>query len=143
MSANSKQIAGNHYKSTGMQHWDYADENNVPYLESACTKYVLRWQDKNGLQDLHKALHYLEKRIENLARGVGPVRGGSMSFSDYLSFINGSGLIERETELEIITHVLHWSNGSELETARLALLELIERVEQADGGATSGYVNQD
>lgn len=144
MSANDKQIAGTHYRSTGsVQHWDYCDANDVPYLESACTKYVLRWQDKNGLQDLQKALHYLEKRIENQAAGIGAVRGGRMNFSEYIQFINGSGLTERELDLEVITHVLHWSNPEELETARLALLELIERAEREDGGATPGYVNQD
>lgn len=144
MSANDKQIAGTHYKSKGkIQHWDYCDANDVPYLESACTKYVQRWREKNGLQDLQKALHYLEKRIENRNAGVGPVRGGQMSFNEYLSFITGTGLSERELELEIITHVMHWSSPEELETARLALLQLIEQAEQEDGAATSGYVNQD
>jgi hypothetical protein len=31
-------------------------------------KYVSRWRDKGGIDDLHKARHYLDKLIE-LARG--------------------------------------------------------------------------
>ena len=145
MNANNKQIGGAHYqvKAGAVQHWDYCDANDVPYLESACSKYVLRWRDKNGLQDLEKALHYLEKRVENFTLGIGPVHGGRMNFMEYLSFVNGSGLAERELELEIISHVLHWSCAAELETARLALIQLIEEAEQEDGGATCGYVKQD
>ena len=144
MNANDKQIAGNHYQTSGsIQHWDYCDANDVPYLESACTKYVLRWRQKNGLQDLLKAQHYLQKRIESQLAGVGPVRGGSMNFCEYIKFINGSQLTERELELEIITLVMHWSNPEELETAWLALDELISIAEREDGGATPSYVNQD
>ena len=144
MSANDKQIAGRHYQTAGgVQHWDYCDANDVPYLESACTKYVLRWREKNGLQDLLKAQHYLQKRIENQLAGTGAPRGGRMSFGDYIKFVNGNGLTERELELEIITHVLHWSSSEELETAWLALEELIKLATAEDGDATPAYVNQD
>jgi alpha-amylase/alpha-mannosidase (GH57 family) len=143
MSANDKQIAGRHYQTTGgVQHWDYCDANDVPYLESACTKYVLRWREKNGLQDLLKAQHYLQKRIENQLAGTGAPRGGRLSFGEYIKFVNGSGLTERELELEIITNVMHWSNPEELETAWLALEELI-RLAEIEGDATPAYVNQD
>lgn len=144
MSANDKQVGGGHYQTTGgIQHWDYCDANDVPYLESACTKYVLRWREKHGLQDLLKAQHYLQKRIENQLAGTGAPRGGRMSFGDYIRFVNGNGLTERELELEIITHVLHWSNPEELETAWLALEELIKLAAAEDGDATPAYVNQD
>ena len=145
MSANDKQIAGTHYQTAGggIQHWDYCDANDVPYLESACTKYVLRWREKNGLQDLLKAQHYLQKRIENQLAGVGAPRGGRMSFGEYIKFVNSNGLTERELELEIITHVMHWSSPEELEAAWLALEDLIKQAELEDGDATPAYVNQD
>lgn len=143
MSANDKQIAGRHYQTAGgVQHWDYCDANDVPYLESACTKYVVRWREKNGLQDLLKAQHYLQKRIENQLAGTGAPRGGRLNFGEYIKFVNGNGLTERELELEIITHVMHWSSPEELETAWLALEELIKLAE-VEGGATPAYVNQD
>ena len=144
MNANDKQVGGAHYQASGgVQHWDYCDANDVPYLESACTKYVLRWREKNGLQDLLKAQHYLQKRIENQLAGTGALRGGWMSFGEYIKFVNGNGLTERELELEIITHVMHWSSPEELETAWLALEELIKLASAEDGGATPAYVNQD
>ena len=62
--ANEEQIGGNHYKSKPIQPWDYIISNNLGYLEGNIIKYVSRWGAKNGLQDLHKARHYLQKLIE-------------------------------------------------------------------------------
>jgi hypothetical protein len=65
-----RQVGGDHYsKSSGLcphcgkdvQHWDvYADQ---PYLEGAATSYIGRWRDKGGLEDLRKAISFLEKRL--------------------------------------------------------------------------------
>lgn len=61
--ANSTQVAGNHYRSE-IQHWDYVIANDLGYFEGQITKYVTRWRKKNGLQDLYKARHFLQKLIE-------------------------------------------------------------------------------
>mgnify|MGYP001260803568 CR=1 FL=1 len=63
-SANSKQIAGTHYKSKQIQPWDFIAANNLDFFQGNIIKYVVRFRDKNGKQDLEKAKHYLEKLIE-------------------------------------------------------------------------------
>lgn len=63
MSANDRQVGGEHYKSE-YQHWDYALKVRMGPLEYASTKYVARYRGKNGVLDLRKAQHYLEKLIE-------------------------------------------------------------------------------
>jgi hypothetical protein len=63
-SANSTQVAGNHYKNKAIQPWDYIVSNNLGYLEGNIVKYVSRWKDKGGVDDLKKAQHYLIKLIE-------------------------------------------------------------------------------
>jgi len=63
-SANSTQVAGNHYKTKAIQPWDYIVGNNLGYLEGNIVKYVSRWKDKGGVDDLKKAQHYLTKLIE-------------------------------------------------------------------------------
>lgn len=63
MSANETQVAGSHYKST-IQHWDYVVANDLDYFQAQITKYVTRWKKKNGMTDLRKAQHFLEKYIE-------------------------------------------------------------------------------
>lgn len=63
MSANQKQIGGNHYKTT-YEHWDLAIFLDMGPMEYASSKHVTRWRKKDGMKDLSKALHYLDKLIE-------------------------------------------------------------------------------
>jgi hypothetical protein len=65
-SANDRQIGGDHYnKIEGEQHWDRIWRLHGPgYFVGCITKYVERYQDKNGVEDLQKAQHFLEKLIE-------------------------------------------------------------------------------
>ena len=63
MSANNKQIAGSHYKSP-MECWDYILANDLGYLEGTAIKYITRWKKKNGVEDILKAIHFLEKLVE-------------------------------------------------------------------------------
>lgn len=63
-SANEIQIGGNHYKKGSYEHWDWAITVGLDYLASAASKYIVRWRDKNGVEDLRKAGHYIDKLIE-------------------------------------------------------------------------------
>lgn len=69
--ANERQVAGNHYGLTDLQHWDLVDIFNWDYFQGQITKYVMRWKNKNGVQDLEKAAHFLEKYIELAKKKVG------------------------------------------------------------------------
>ena len=62
--ANDKQVGGDHYKSTKIQHWDLVLANDIPYLDAVAIKYLMRHKTKNGLQDLEKAEHYIQKMKE-------------------------------------------------------------------------------
>jgi len=64
MGANETQVGGDHYKKQKIQHWDFVAANDLDYFQGQITKYVSRWKDKNGLQDLYKAKHFLDKYIE-------------------------------------------------------------------------------
>lgn len=71
--ANDRQVGGSHYKAAQYEHWDFAIDVNLPYLEGQVTKYVDRHERKNKRQDLEKALHFAEKLYEAwLATRVGP-----------------------------------------------------------------------
>ena len=61
---NAHQIGGNHYKNKVIQPWDYIVANDMGYLAGNIIKYVTRYKDKNGVEDLKKARHYLDKLIE-------------------------------------------------------------------------------
>jgi len=63
MTANDHQVGGAHYKKNHFQPWDW-DKYGVGYYECNVIKYITRWRDKNGLEDLQKARHYVLKLIE-------------------------------------------------------------------------------
>ena len=54
-----EQIGGNHYNNKKIQPIDYIIENNLPYCEGNVVKYVTRHKEKNGAEDIKKAIHYL------------------------------------------------------------------------------------
>ena len=64
MSAFDKQISGSHYKTMMIQPLEYALANNLGICEHAVVKYISRWKDKGGVDDLRKAIHYCEILIE-------------------------------------------------------------------------------
>lgn len=66
MSANERQVGGSHYAApTGMeQHWDRVARLNLDYFQGQITKYVERWKLKDGVKDLEKAAHFLQKYLE-------------------------------------------------------------------------------
>lgn len=63
MAANDKQIGGSHYKAQ-IECWDYIVANDLGYLEGTAIKYLTRFRKKNGVEDLKKAIHFIEKLIE-------------------------------------------------------------------------------
>ena len=69
LSANDRQVDGLHYGGTSHQHWDIVVEHQLDYFQGQVTKYIMRWRKKNGLTDLEKAKHFLEKYIEEIQAG--------------------------------------------------------------------------
>lgn len=56
------QEGGDHYQ-VKYQHWDWVLEAEIGYLAGNASKYISRWRKKNGIQDLSKALTYIDKMI--------------------------------------------------------------------------------
>lgn len=61
--ATNKQVGGSHYQLP-IQPIEYILANGLGYCEANVVKYVSRWRNKGGVQDLKKAIHYLEMLIE-------------------------------------------------------------------------------
>lgn len=59
------QVGGQHYKNKAMQPWDIIDAWGLDFYEGNVLKYLLRAKFKNGVEDLKKARHYLDKKIED------------------------------------------------------------------------------
>lgn len=61
-----KQEGGNHYKEMVIQPIEFTLKNNLGFCEGNIIKYVSRYKNKNGVEDLKKARHYLDILIEQL-----------------------------------------------------------------------------
>lgn len=70
MSSLEKQVGGDHYKRLKIQPWEIVDACGLDFYLGNVIKYVLR--DKgNRIEDLKKAIHYLEHKIELLEERMG------------------------------------------------------------------------
>ena len=58
------QIGGNHYTKLKIQPMEYSMANGLDACQHTIIKYVTRFRDKNGLEDLKKARHTLDMLIE-------------------------------------------------------------------------------
>ncbi len=130
--ANDKQVAGQHYEST-VQHWDYATYMfGTGYLRGQVTKYLCRWRKKNGLQDLEKALHFLQKLREVAAIGNTPV-------VTHAEFVRANAIPAEEAEIIALVAA---ANYQDLARATDKLEVLIAHA-KAEEPQAHGYVKQD
>ena len=63
-----KQIGGKHYKMK-IQPWTFIRENDLNPFQANVIKYVVRYQKKNGIEDLNKIIHYCELEIAHMRKG--------------------------------------------------------------------------
>lgn len=74
MLASDRQVGGEHYRAKSIQPWTAMEswmtsEEFEGYLRGNVIKYIARYKDKNGIEDVYKARHYLERLTEHLERG--------------------------------------------------------------------------
>lgn len=62
--ADYKQVGGNHYKDKAIQPWEVIERNHMGFFDGNALKYIMRYREKGGVEDLRKAAHYIEKLIE-------------------------------------------------------------------------------
>ena len=72
--ARKYQCGGDHYVTKAVQPWDAMQSWMTPeqfegYLRGCAIKYVARYRDKGGVEDVKKAQHYLQRLVEHLEAG--------------------------------------------------------------------------
>lgn len=146
-SANERQVAGSHYNGGKVQHWDYVQQAlDGRYLEGNITKYVTRHRKKNGLQDLQKAEHYLDKLIEEFR--AGHVAGVSLASTSFpmAEFISDNGL--NSFEAFVVKRLAYWYREDHLEQVRTHIHVMMNDLRAQENyrnaiKAGAFYVNQD
>jgi Protein of unknwon function (DUF3310) len=64
MSALDTQIGGTHYKNFAIEPIEFIYKNGIGFCEGNAIKYLVRWREKGGKQDLLKAKHYIDLLLE-------------------------------------------------------------------------------
>lgn len=59
-----EQIGGNHYQKMKIEPIKFIMANNLSFCQGNVIKYICRYKDKNGIQDLLKAKQYIDFLIE-------------------------------------------------------------------------------
>lgn len=139
-SVNDIQVGGDHYRSD-YQHWDFVEGNGVGYLEGCATKYLTRWRSKNGVQDLEKSKHYVDKLIE-LATSSSQTRRrnrGTVNEVRLKSFMSANKIPQLESI--IIELIVNWNavpdvpdlvRASRLIEALISVAQTEERLKKAE-----------
>lgn len=65
MKAKDIQIGGRHYRKMAIQPFEFCIANDLGGVEHTIVKYVSRWPDKGGLEDVLKSRHCVDFLIDN------------------------------------------------------------------------------
>ena len=65
MSADKKQVGGDHYRKMAIQPSHYIVKNKLGWYEGNIVKYITRHSIKGGRQDIEKVIHYAELLLED------------------------------------------------------------------------------
>ena len=63
-SAMDTQVGGGHYKGMKIQPMEYSMANSLDACQHTAIKYISRFRNKGGIQDLEKAKHCIDMLIE-------------------------------------------------------------------------------
>lgn len=58
------QEGGDHYKTLKIQPVEYIVANNLSFLQGNVVKYITRYKQKNGEEDIKKVIHYCQLILE-------------------------------------------------------------------------------
>lgn len=106
------QVGGTHYQSE-YQHWDFVEESGMGYLEGCASKYLIRWREKNGLEDLKKARSYAQKLLI-LFQFYRHNRIVEFKYDQFHRFCNENSVVGPERDALLL--LCRWSKDSDLTT---------------------------
>ncbi len=62
--ASDEQVGGGHYKELVIQPAEFSERNRLTFLEGCVVKRDCRHRNKNGAEDIRKAIHELQLILE-------------------------------------------------------------------------------
>lgn len=132
----SIQVGGEHYKGYGYQPLDLIENLNLSFAEGCILKYVIRFRDKGGKEDLLKALDYTRRELQKELKKDPKDRGKQIdprNIAEVLSFC-AQDRIPREDKDFIfdIANYLHSGLMIKVADAIMAMIKSIYDKEEED-----------
>lgn len=132
----NKQVGGGHYKGLVIQPVEYCHRNNLGFCESSVVKYVSRHKEKNGAQDIRKAIHFLELLLElEYPDTADPVKAPPTPTTVLMPQIGPIILITRHSDggrTYASTRMPNYQSGKLYSTADIYAFQLEEQSAYAD-----------
>ena len=70
MKAIENQVGGSHYKNMAFQPIELITALKCSFIQGCIIKYISRYKNKNGAQDIKKCIHYAQLAIELKDKGL-------------------------------------------------------------------------
>lgn len=64
----TEQVGGDHYKNMNIQPIEYIIANDLNFCEGNIVKYITRYKQKGGREDIEKVIHYAQILLDSLDR---------------------------------------------------------------------------
>ncbi len=120
--ANARQVGGDHYKTGGIELWDLFGPESIIFYT---TRYLQRWRKKDGVRDLEKALHCVEKLREIMPHHA---MRNVLTVDDSLFESWMENTVDGADERAIIRRIVIWyKSDMELEYAAAGIRYLIRK----------------
>ncbi len=137
MNTTERQIGGDHYKGIREEYQlaQYCTRNPMPWCIMCVLKYVTRYRRESGggLQDLEKALHYVELHVEELPHIQFHARPGMPSLGSLNNFCSANHLDDPESEV-VHSAVYGAYSEAELRKTRTHILEVAANYDREKTG---------
>lgn len=114
MKARDHQVSGNHYLQMAIQPFELTLANDLGGVEHTIIKYVSRWPDKGGIDDVRKARHTLDFLIEDAEELIAlrtPRRWITARVTAH-QYCTANQLPKLESE--VVRHICFWSHNQEV-----------------------------
>lgn len=114
MTTEVQQVGGTHYQAK-YQHWDWAVDTRLGWLEGNASKYLARFRKKgvNAIRDVEKALSYIEK-LRAMLGTVTPAGYRPHGDVELLERFLDAAELDDHPEAQIIRDIDGWVDDNDL-----------------------------
>ena len=129
MSAFNTQVGGNHYSKYKIQLTEFLIANEIKHGQASVFKYILRHEDKDGIKDILKAIHYIAMIVEKV-------------YPDEKEIQKNLNYVLKKESVVTFKQSSKTGSGGQERTMPMCDLQMQEAMEGNASGASGGRKNE-